>query len=388
MANSKISFIVIFLLCIIKVNAQNDDCELTISRALSEFNAGHFYIIPSVLDPCLDQFTKEQSQRAYLLLTQAYLLLDDPIGAKQSYLKVLKANPEFVTDTTLHSIDVIYLSKKFTATSIFSCFAKAGPNISIPRVISELNAFGDPAVKEKYNLKIGYQASVGGDLNVSDKMSIRGEISYMMTSYIQQSNDYFKLDEKKFTDKQSWVSVPLSILYSDAVGKYRPYGYAGYSFQYLIADRANIAITNNKPASASGETLASDNREKSRQESPTLDLFNKRTKFNQSILVGGGLKIKTGLDYVFIDVRYSIGLKNIINTKGAYGEYDNNTLDQTSDTYIKSLDTSLMYAHVDNYFRMDNLFISVGFLRPLYKPRELRRARTKSVMKQIKNAER
>jgi hypothetical protein len=386
MVNFKGSLLIaIFILCFIKVNAQNDDCELTISRALSEFNAGHFYIIPSVLDPCLDQFTKEQSQRAYLLLTQTYLLLDDPIGAKQSYLKVLKANPEFVTDTALHSIDVIYLSKKFTATSIFSWFAKAGPNISMPRIIHDLNTFGSPANKEKYNLKIGYQASVGGDLNVSDRMSLRGEVSYSQTSYIQQSNDYFKLDEKKFTDRQSWVSIPLSVIYSDVIGKYRPYGYAGYSFQYLITDRANIAITNNKPSSA-GE--APDNREKSRQESPTLDLTYKRTRFNASILIGGGLKVKTGLDYLFVDVRYSIGLKNIVDSRAAYGAYDNHTPDQTSDTYIKSLDTSLWYAHVDNYFRMDNLFISIGFLRPLYKPRELKRARTKSVMKQIKNTER
>src|SRR5687768_13417769 len=120
--------VVIFLLCICGFSgaAQTDDCELTMTRAVDEFNAGHFYVIPSVLSPCLDKFSAEQRQRAYLLLTQTYLLLDDPIGAKQSYLGVLKANPEFVADTALHPIDVIYLSKKFTATSVFSWFAKAG----------------------------------------------------------------------------------------------------------------------------------------------------------------------------------------------------------------------------------------------------------------------
>jgi hypothetical protein len=41
--------------------------------------------------------------------------------------------------------------------------------------------------------------------------------------------------------------------------------------------------------------------------------------------------------------------------------------------------------HVDDYFRLDNLALSIGFLRPLYKPRELKRARTKSVMRQLKN---
>jgi hypothetical protein len=386
MAISKRLLTICFLLLgIVKLNAQNDDCELTISRALGEFNAGHFYVIPSVLNPCLDQFTKEQSQRAYLLLTQAYLLLDDPIGAKQSYLKVLNANPEFTTDTALHSIDVIYLSKKFTAASIFSWFAKVGPNISMPRVIHDVNAFGDQAVKEKYNLKIGYQVSLGGDIALSEKFSLRGELSYNVTSYIQQTSNYFQLDKKEFTDRQSRISLPLSILYSDVIGKYRPYVYAGYSFNYLIADKANITIKNDKPSFTSGDGGTSSSRETASQESPTLDLIYKRKLLNQSVLIGGGLKIKTGLDYLFIDVGYNVGLKNIVNSKGAYGDY---TFDPTSDNYIKSLNASFKYAHVDNYFRMDNLFISIGFLRPLYKPRELKKARTKSVMKQVKNKER
>src|ERR1044071_8875323 len=98
-----------FTLSVQGVFAQSDDCELTLSRAVDEYNAGHFYTIPSVLEPCLNQFTTEQRQRAYLLLTQTYLLMDDPIGAKQSYLSVLRANPEFVPDTAVHTIDVIYL---------------------------------------------------------------------------------------------------------------------------------------------------------------------------------------------------------------------------------------------------------------------------------------
>src|SRR5690349_8468608 len=119
MTTKPLLYFLFFTLSVHVAFAQNDDCELTLSRAVDEYNAGHFYAIPAVLEPCLNQFTTEQRQRAYLLLTQTYLLMDDPIGAKQSYLSVLKANPEFIPDTAVHTIDVIYLSKKFTATSIF-----------------------------------------------------------------------------------------------------------------------------------------------------------------------------------------------------------------------------------------------------------------------------
>src|SRR5258706_9619049 len=109
--------------------AQKDDCELTLRNALEEFNAGHFYGIPSILKPCIDKgFTLEQKQRAYLLLTQTYLLIDDPISAEDSYLKLLKANPEFVTDDARDPIDVVYLSKKFTSSPIFSIYGRVGAN--------------------------------------------------------------------------------------------------------------------------------------------------------------------------------------------------------------------------------------------------------------------
>jgi hypothetical protein len=353
--------------------AQNDDCELTLSRASDEFNAGHFYSIPSILSPCLSQLTREQSQRAYLLLTQTYLLLDDPIGARQSYMNILKANPEFVTDTALHPIDVIYLSKKFTATSIFSWYANMGANVAIPRMIYDLSAFGlNP--EEKYQLNAGYQGSIGGDLNFTEKINLRGGLMYMLTSYKHKSYQFEK-DSKEVTNHQHSISIPLTLNYNDDRGKYRPYGYLGYSWQYLLRDRDIIVNTDNRP---SGE---GEEREDTSEESPELKSEFKRNRFNQSVLVGGGLKIKIGLDFLFVDLRYSLGLKNVTSRKYAYGDYK---IEGTSDAFIESLESGVRFAHVEDYFRLDNLSISIGFLRPLYKPRELKRARTRSVMKQFK----
>ena len=76
---------------------QDTDCLQTLARANDEFTAGRFFGIPALLKNCLDNgFTNEQKIQAYQLLTQAYLILDDPIAAEDSYLKLLKADPEFV----------------------------------------------------------------------------------------------------------------------------------------------------------------------------------------------------------------------------------------------------------------------------------------------------
>src|SRR5688500_4696541 len=82
--------------------AQGNTCEEQLNAATAEYDAGRFYSIPSMLKPCLDKgFTREQRQRAYLLLAQTYLVLEDPIGADNSYLELLRANPEFLPDTAL-----------------------------------------------------------------------------------------------------------------------------------------------------------------------------------------------------------------------------------------------------------------------------------------------
>lgn len=367
--------------------AQTDDCELTITRAVEEYNSGHFYAIPSLLEPCLNKFSSEQRQRAYLLLTQTYLLMDDPIGAKQSYLSVLRANPEFLPDTAVHTIDVIYLSRKFTATSIFSWFAKAGTNISQVRVIRDLKTVGESSVAEKYNVRFGYQAFVGGDLAITEKINARAELGFLQATYKHTEKNFFVFDTKQFIDRQSWIVLPISAVYSDHLGKYRPYGYAGYSFHYLIADRGDITITNNRPqAFSSEEVAASEERENTPEESPQLSFLYKRNRLNQSIFLGGGLKVKIGLDYLFFDVRYSMGLKNVVSEKNLYADYSESSNEYMySVSHVSSQDPSTRYMHVDDFFRLDNLSFSIGFLRPLYKPRELKKARTKSVLKNLKD---
>ncbi|MEJ0057462.1 MAG: hypothetical protein WDN75_18505 [Bacteroidota bacterium] len=123
--------------CTFQVYSQGGECDLTLTQAESEFNAGHFYSIPGLLNECItnDNFTKEQKVRAYLLLSQVYLIIDDPIAAEDSYLKLLKVDPEYVANEVRDPIDVVYLSKKFTATPIFTPHFRAGVNTSLIQTI-------------------------------------------------------------------------------------------------------------------------------------------------------------------------------------------------------------------------------------------------------------
>jgi hypothetical protein len=340
-----------------------DDCETTLNSAIEEFNAGHFSNISSLLNDCLDKFSREQRERAYLLLTQTYLLLDDPFGAEQSYLSLLKANPEFLADENRDPIDVVYLSKKFTATPIFSWYLNIGANTSVMSPLNSWSAIGSESSPKKYSLRPGLQFGGGLDYNFNDNIVIGGEVNYAFTGYkLMQSNYFNGLDQTEVVDRQNWVNIPVMAKYVSGKGKIRPYGYIGYSFNFLLSDKSAITITNRDPsASDDSQTNFFTN------ESPSLNYSKHRRKINRAVVFGGGIKYKIGLDYLFADARFSWGQTNIIKPESRFAD----------------MQWVTQYGYVEDDLRINNVFISIGFIRPLYKPRKLKKARTKSVLRRI-----
>ncbi|MBX2957918.1 MAG: PorT family protein [Cyclobacteriaceae bacterium] len=345
----------------IRVIAQEErtDCEQTLAMATEEFNSGRFYGIPSLLKPCVDRgFSREQKQRAFLLLAQTYLLLDDPISAENSYLEVLRANPEFETDTALHPIDLVYLSKKFTADPIFAVFAKVGGNTSPVRVIQTVSPSGQP-VNNEYGLRPGFQIGGGVDYNFTRFIAISAEAEFGFTSY-KKTQTRFSDDLLELTANQSWATIPVYVKYTFTKGNFRPYGYGGLAVHFLNSENGKF-ISQKRDLSDLNPVILPE------KESTNRSLMEFRNTFNRSILIGGGVRYKYGLDYFFVDVRYYFGLSNIVSSS-------------SSADYTGVLPE---LGHADDMFRMDNLSISFGYYHPFYNPRKLKQARTKSVLRGI-----
>jgi opacity protein-like surface antigen len=347
----------LFLTCILHAGifAQGNTCEGQLSAATAEFNAGRFYGIPAMLKPCIDKgFTREQRQRAFLLLTQAYLLLDDPIGADNSYLEVLRANPEFLADTARDQIDVVYLSKRFTASPIFSLSGKAGGNFAPVQVISTINSSGEQGVKNDYKVRIGFQIGGGIDWHISEQLAVTAELTYALTSY-KKNQVKFNDDLEEFTDKQNWLNIPFGIKYTFRIREeLRPYAIAGYAFNILFNDRGQIEISKRDGTASFDES------------SPELSFNSYRRRINTSFFVGAGAKYKVGVNFIFAEMRYNFGLTNVVTPTTTY------------------TGPAQDYGHVDDYFRLDNFSISIGYIKPLYKARKVKRVRTKAVLKGIK----
>lgn len=364
MSGKKIIGGLILIACFGNQSFAQDECELILVQATEEFNAGHLYGISAMLKDCLDKNqNREWRQRAYLLLSETYLLLEDPVGAEQSYLNVLRANPEFVTDQNRDPIDLVYLSGKFTATPIFSLHAYGGPNISPVRVIHDVGIGGE---SQKYSVRLGWQVGAGFDFNYNDYISASAGLNFSQTTFKHTATNLFgpNKDIGEFIDHQSWATVPLSVKYCQNQGKIRRYGYVGFSLNYLLADKGDVEVKNRDTKTGEGENEEFSTFDKTIS---NVDLMQNRERMNGAFFIGGGLKYKYKLDYFYVDLRYSFGIKNVVDPKNRFN----------------SVNEGLPYPYVDDDFRVDNLAISVGYIRPLYKPRKLKKARTKSVLRKI-----
>ncbi len=359
-----------------------DANEVSLNMAVDEFNTGHFTGVPELLSPYLNgKQSREWRQRAYLLLTQTYLLLEDPEAAKKSYLKVLEANPEYAPNPALDPTDLVYFSSKFTTAPVFSLYGFGGANTSQVNVLRNNSAVtSDPKndpIRIKYAQRVGYQFGMGAEWHYDENFSLNGELNFIHTSFKKTTSYAFKQDVIDAIDRQNWLRLPLAIKISDHIGKYRPYGYVGFSFDYLLNDNGSATTINNDSSKSDIAPFNS-----LRVESAKQDFTPRRYRFNNSFFIGGGLKYKTGFDYVFIDVRYALGMRNIVSIKDFYYTYRGD--DKTSDKFLQTGTSTFDRGVVDDFFRMNNIILSVGYVHPLYRPRELKHGKSKSILRRIK----
>lgn len=375
--SSVICLFVMFIGIQLRVQAQDKcDPEVTLTLATEEFNAGHFIGIPAILKPCMDKkaFTNEQQVRAFQLLTQTYLILEDPQAAEESYLNLLKANPEYVSNPDRDPIDVVYLSRKFTATPIFSWFGVAGGNVTIPRVI-RTNVSHDGS-DQHYQVRPRWNLGGGIIWNYNDNLTAELGLNILNSSYRYYEDNIYVYDNLTVNETQYSVQTPLSVKYTFIRRKgISPYAYAGVSTNLLLSARQEFFFLNRTPILGGNDEITgyAESREEGEQ-----DINFKRMFFNQSFHMGTGFRWKYKLDYFFVDLKYSFGRNNVVNEE----TFIRDNSRPESDAFAYKV------GYVDDYFRLDQAFISVGYIKPLYKPRKLKRARsTKGVMKDVKKEE-
>ena len=362
MMSGKFLFIIFIIFALTAESALvfGQTCGETLNKARDSFNSGHLYEIPALLKPCLDNgFNKDQKIEAYWLLTRTYLFIDDPISAEDSYLKLLKQDPEYQIDPERDPVDMVYLSKKFKTTPIFVLYTKLGTNLSTVSLIHNYGVDNTSATNESYQSKLGFHFGGGGELNASDKLSLGLELNFFRRSY-SYSNMLFISDKQTFQENRTGIDLPLFIKYRWDFVKIRPYVYAGIGFTYLLSSKATVKLT---------DRVGSDINDLSEipVTGPPVDLKSVRRAFTRFAHIGAGVNYRIGYNYLVLDVRYMAGLSNMTDEEG---QYSNPTL-------------LYKYGYVDDDKRLNNFSLSVGFVKPLYKPRKIEKTSVKGIFSRL-----
>lgn len=354
----------ILLILAFNIDCLSQQCEQTLEDAEQFYEKGLLDDIPGSLKRCIKNgFNKNQKERSYKLLILTYLFLDDMENAESYLLKLLKSNPQFNV-TAIDPPEFIYLYNGFRTNSVFSIVVKGGINTSFINTL-QINGVDNSLVSyQAYRRGIGFQLGAEVNYRIFNNLEITGEINITNQSFDQIDS----LRTTLFTDterpagynftaidaseNQFWVELPVALKYGIRIKKFYPFVYGGASFKYLLNANLNISRANLDPADI--ETP------QRRVEGPPINLIKSgiRDKYHYNLLAGVGVRYQFGIDYLVLNIRYNIGLSNFRN-KDALLNANNELL--------------YRYGYIDNDFKMNSTAISIGYVKPFYKPKKLKR---------------
>jgi hypothetical protein len=302
-----------------------------------------------------------------MLLTQVYLLTDNHPAADNAYLDLLNANPEFVPSDS-DPIDVIYLSKKFTSTPIFTPHLKVGGNVAMQDMIYTQDVISTPdSTRVRHRPLAGWTLGGGVEWNIGDNLGIGIEGLVSQKRFRTDVDHLFTNDDGVHEERQLWVDVPLYVRYGWHKGNIRPFVYAGGSVNLLLSAKIEESFNDRTEGGDEADQVVP-------TAAPARSITYKRNFFNRALVFGGGTKIKIGKDFILVDVRYMPGLTNVVNiANNNYSSKERTSLDPSS----------TQFAYIGDIFRVNNLSVSIGYVRPLYNPRKATRVKTKSVSRKL-----
>jgi hypothetical protein len=332
------------------VYGQNSNCSETLIKAQDTYKEGRINEIEEMLKPCLETgLSKQEKIEAYRLLTLTYLYFNEKEKAQGALILLLKNDPEYKI-RQIDPTEFVNLFNSFRTTPVLLVGVKFGVNAADIDVKKYFSLDNSDLARGKYKSNVGIQGSLFAQFPLSKSMSLITEFQYDVRKYTY-TDKLFGYASLTLAEKQTYLELPVLLNYNFGKGKLVPYVNLGASFAYMM--KASVL-----PVRVD-ETGDDNQREIKEGEISVKSL---RKKMNYNMVAGAGLKIKDvlGRGYLFIDLRYTRGLNNVVNTDNRYSNDD----------------LLYKYLYVDNNIKINSFQYSVGYSYPLYKPK-LKKVRAK-----------
>ena len=321
-------------------------CTQKLNKAKKVYDAGKITEVESYLTDCIkDGFTKEERMQALRLLILSFLFQDEHDKAEKNLLLLLKEDPEYVLNPAIDPAEFYELYNSYRTLPVLNIGLTGGLNTTH---ISEQKAYSvgsESSDKSKYKSRFGFQGGIVADILLYKNFQVNTGVLLTLNNFTY-TNSFLYNKATTLTSKegQMWMDVPLALKYNIGKGKMKLFVLGGGMFGMLLSDNSKLSRENDDNSSAAKESS---------------EPFKKiRNPYTVSALVGAGVRYKVGYGYIFLDARYSIGLKNVANVKNRF--------------YTKNGDNLFYYGYVSSDFTVNNLMISIGYMKSLYKPKKIR----------------
>lgn len=329
-------------LCFTGLNAQDDDCAFTLSKAQKLYDAGNIEQIPTMLQTCLNTgFNREENLQAYKLLVLSYLFDSNEAEAEKILLSFLRKYPEYQITTT-DPAEFVQLFSKYRTLPLSTIGVTVGANYSNMRVTEYYGTYNLNSGKPTYtNPTPGFQLGILYSHYITDQFDAGIEARFVQTGF-DYSNKINNTATVKYTETQNRVDIPVFTTYTPLInGNFIPFAKAGINTSYLLNANATASYT-----------LTSD-----AQNPRTGNKFNvlpNRAQWAFGTFAGIGIKYRIKKSYLVLDVRYNFML---------------NLMNKPANRY-NDLNTAFYYNYTDNDMKMNNIFINFSYVYAFYKPKK------------------
>ena len=308
-----------------------ENCGGAIVNAKSLYELGKLNEVISELNPCLTHsLDRTNLWQGYKLKALAYLALNDKDNARRAAEDMLEINPLFKPSLLKDPKDFVELVNSIVIIPRFSLGISLAGGINNTYVdVMQSHTLTNDA--KSYTNKLGWHSGFNVGYNISRNLEIGANILSSSKNYqVNFETAGYKIS---VNEKLSYLEVPILLKYSFLKSRLRPYVEAGAFGGYLLAANSDFKSTYTDGTVYSENNVSSDDR---------------RNKTNFGLLFGAGLTYKTGPGgQLVLDIRYCMGLSNIVNTANRYAD---------ESVYFP-------YYYIDDDLRISNSLISIGYVK-------------------------
>ncbi len=330
-----------------KLNSKSsDECNENLANAQIAFDEGKVSQAEVLLEPCMENFDREEKLIAYRLLVIAYLYTNNDEKAEINMRNLLLINPEYRLKPN-DPAEFVEMYKSFRTRPVWVFGAKLGGNLTRVGAYNFYSTDNLNVQTMSYTSLLGFNIGLTAIKPITNKIEILAELNFIRQSY-KFETQMFDYESLIFTENISWGNVPILLKYNFR-DKYdfnktgiKPYVTIGASGSYMFAASGtsvrNDVVTTEISRSVTGAAT---------------DLLPYRNKVGVSAILGFGAEYKIGRGNLVVDARYMYGILNVASPTKRY--------ENQNDIF--------KYGYVDNDFRLGTIMFSVGYYTPIYNPK-------------------